>query len=95
MLKFYDVTNKGRGSKSHFIIAKDEEDAMRIAATQAGKPTSIIEMDQTRENIPTLCQGTKTGILGMKCRSFNIYQLVDSKPKPPEIVDPWFFMMEI
>jgi len=33
-MKFYHVDNIGKGAKSHWLIAKDETDAIRIASTE-------------------------------------------------------------
>jgi len=98
MNKFYDVHNKGKNAKSHFIIAKDEKDAFRIASTQPGKPKSLNELP-IEDNIQNLIDSGKTGILARKIVGINGNELIDiimGKSKyPKDSKNPWFFTIEI
>jgi hypothetical protein len=94
MLKFYHINNKGKNAKSWFILAKDDDDAIRIASTCSGKPdaSSLRELP-SEDNIDKLCQGSKTGLLAKKLRCLNIKQVMGLEPEKP--ADPWFIMQEI
>ena len=93
-MKFYHVDNKGKNSKSHWLIAKDEKDAIRIASTQPGKPTNVREL-KPEKNIQNLLDDGKTGLLAMSLGKitpgFPIGNMNNQKP----LKDPWFLYEEI
>jgi hypothetical protein len=92
-MRFFDVSNTGKGSKAHFIIAKDEEDARRIARTQTGVPTTVVELP-AEDNIPKLLESGKTGILAKNIVAMRASDLFSGKtPKQPE--EPWVFVLEV
>lgn len=99
-MKFYHVNNRGRGSKSHWLIAKDEDDAKRIASTQKGKVEEIEELKPV-DNIKKLLKEGKTGLLSCKLQGFMADELFDSlmktgkPPKPPKDDEKWFIYQEI
>jgi hypothetical protein len=89
-MKFYDVHNKGgKSAKSHFIIAKDEKDAFRIAATQPGTPMSLNELPNEC-NIPKLLESGQTGILAKKISMMSFTDIME-KRESKKIEEPWFF----
>ena len=94
-MKFYHVDNRGKGRnvKSHYIIAKDKVDAKRIASTQAGEPSSIVEMTPEK-NIQKLLDDGKTGLL---CYKMNMTSLSDifSNVETPQPEEPWELYEEI
>jgi hypothetical protein len=92
MLNFYEVINKGRGAKAYWIIAKDEEEAKKIASTQNGAPIKVNEMIPV-DNISKLLLGEKTGIIGKKLIGLKLSEIFlppEKQQKQPE--DPWFFL---
>lgn len=98
-MKFYHVDNKGKNAKSHWLIAKDEADAMRIASTQPGKPTNLRELPPEK-NIPKLLAEGKTGLLGMKVNMMSgkdfIGYISGKKTEPTKQPDePWFIYLEV
>jgi len=96
-MKFYHVDNIGKGAKSHWLIAKDETDAIRIASTQTGKPTNLIELPP-EENIKDILNGTKTGLLARSIQTMSGLDVINntfSGKKQKPIVNPWFIYKEI
>lgn len=93
VLNFYEVDNEGKNAKSHYILAKNKEDAMRIAATQPGKPVRCRKM-KPECNISKLCEAGKSGLLCKKIQMVSIKDIFsDYKPTQPE--NPWEIYKEI
>lgn len=90
---FCDVHNTGRGSKSHFIIARDEEHAKEIAGSQMGSPKAVTILEP-EYNIQELMDSGKTGILAKEIlpSSFNDI-MFGTHPEQPK--KPWFFLKEV
>lgn len=92
-MKFYHVDNKGRNAKSHWLLAKDEEDAMRIASSQPGKPENLVELE-TEDNIEKLISEGKSGLLAKKIQAMSFADIfANNKPEQPK--EPWFIYKEV
>ncbi len=92
-MKFYHVDNKGKNAKSHWLIAKDEADALRIASTQPGNPTNLQEL-KPEQNIQKLLDEGKTGLLCFQINSMK-FNNVFSGMKPAPVNEPWSLYKEI
>jgi hypothetical protein len=92
---FYHVTNKGENAKSHWLLAKDDTDAIRIASTEKG----VVDLDSLEKlkpyaNINKLIKEGKAGLLAAKILGMKASDLIGGK-KPKQIEDPWFLYKEV
>ncbi len=98
MNKFYHVNNKGRNAKSHWLIAKDKEDAMRIASTEKGTPQDLEELEPTA-NIPKLLKSGKTGLLCCEIQSTSMKDIIaranGEKVEEKKNKEPWSIYKEV
>lgn len=94
MNKFYHVDNKGhKHAKSHWLIAKDNDDAIRIASTEYGTPTNLQELKPS-DNINEIIKSGKTGLLAMQLQGIIASEL-NNNTKPKPIQKPWFIYKEV
>lgn len=80
-------------AKSHWLIAKDKEDATRIASTELGTPENLQELSPT-ENIDKLLKEGKTGLL-LKQISGMIASDFFSGKKIEQPKEPWFIYKKV
>jgi len=91
-MNFYEVDNEGKNAKSHFILANDKEEAMKIAETQKGKPVKARKLVPV-DNIPKLCAIGKSGLLAKEVKLMSFAELFSGNtPEQPE--NPWYIYAE-
>jgi len=78
--------NKGQ---SHFAVAKDDDDAKRIAESLG--ENILIRENEPVDNIQDILDEGKSGLLTKKIPKANPF----SKTKPKPIANPWSLYKEI
>lgn len=96
MNKFYHIDNKGiRNAKSHWLIAKNPEDAFRIASTQEGVPENLQELTPEK-NIQELIESEKTGLLAINIQTQSFEDIFGRNKKEYQPFEkPWFIYLEV